>query len=118
MKTRLKSIVALAILTVVLVPGHALAQTTVDVAYVWTAPTTGSPVDHYVVQHSADGGAWVTLGTAPDLSFTLSAEYGVSHRIRVAGVDAQNRQGPYSLPSEAYTPDAGAPGQPGQPIIF
>lgn len=118
MKTKLKSIVALAILTAVLIPGHALAQTTVDIEYVWTAPTTGSPVDHYVVQHSADGRNWVTVGTVTQLSYVLSAEYGVSHQIRVAGVDVQDRQGPYSLPSDPYTPDAGAPGQPGQPIIF
>ena len=81
--------------------------------------STGSPVDHYVVQHSADGRNWVTVDdTVTQLSYILSAEYGVSHQIRVAGVDAQNRQGPFSLPSDPYTPDAGAPGQPGQPIIF
>ena len=118
MKSTIKGIVALAILATVLTPSLAAAQTSVEVQYVWTAPTTGSPVDYYVVQHSADGGTWVTLGNAPELTYTLDAEYGVSHQIRVAGVDAEGRQGPYSAPSDPYTPDAGAPGQPGKPIIF
>ena len=118
MNTMTKSTVALAILVAVLVPAPAPAQTTVEVEYVWPAPATGSPVDHYVVEHSADGGSWVSLGSVSQLSYILDAEYGVSHQIRVAGVDAEGRQGPFSLPSDAYTPDAGAPGQPGKPIIF
>jgi len=118
MKTIFKSTVALAILVALIAPGHALAQTSVDVQYAWTAPTTGSPVDHYLVQHSADGGSWVNLGNVNELTYTLSAEYGVSHQIRVAGVDAQGRQGPFSQPSDPYTPDAGSPGQPGKPILF
>ena len=32
--------------------------------------------------------------------------------IRVAGVDAQNRQGVFSVASDPYTPDPGAPGAP------
>jgi len=119
MKTTIKGILALAILTTLLFPAYTPAQTSVDVQYVWTAPTTGTPVVHYVVQHSTDSSAWVTLGNVTELTYTLSAEPGVSHQIRVAGVDAQGRQGPYSAPSEPYTPeptDTGAPGQPGTPV--
>jgi hypothetical protein len=95
--------------------GAALAQEAVD--YTWTAPTTGSPVDHYVVQHSQDGGTWVTIDeNVPSNSYTLTAAYDVEHSIRVAGVDAEGRQGPWSVASEPYTPSLGAPGQPGQPI--
>ncbi|MBE0565085.1 MAG: fibronectin type III domain-containing protein [Krumholzibacteria bacterium] len=119
MKISLKSAVVVALFAV-LAAAPAAAQTgTMDVAYQWTAPTTGSVVQHYVVEHSVDGGAWTQVAASvTGNSYTLAAVTGVSHRIRVAGVDAQGRQGPFSLPSDAYTPDAGAPGQPGKPIIF
>lgn len=109
-------ITALLMSVVIVLP--AAAQTEVDVSYTWTAPTSGSPVHHYVVQHSVNGGSWTQIDTASSNSYTLSARMGESHRIRVAGVDAQDRQGPYSQASDAYTPDAGAPSQPGQPIPF
>lgn len=102
--------------TVFLTAAPALAQ--VDVAYTWSAPTTGSPVVHYVVQHSIDGGAWQDMGTVVSNAYTLSADFEMAHRIRIAAVDGQARQGVWSDPSDAYTPDAGVPGQPGKPIVF
>ncbi len=88
-----------------------------EVTYTWSAPTTGSPVDHYVVQHSEDGGNWVTVdNNAHSNEYVLTAAYDTEHSIRVAGVDGQGRQGPWSVASEPYTPTLGAPGQPGQPI--
>lgn len=109
---------ALGVLTLLLSQGAALAQTEVPVNYSWTAPVTGSPVDHYVVEHSLNGGAWTQVGTASSNTFTLTASVGDAHQIRVAGVDAQDRQGPYSSPSDPYSPDVGPPGQPGKPILF
>lgn len=97
----------------------AQAQTEVPVAYTWTAPTTGTAVDHYVVEHSTDGGSsWTQVGTTSANSYTLTATIGDSHQIRVAGVDASSRQGPFSLPSDPYSPDLGAPAAPGKPIVF
>ena len=114
-----RSLVALTLVAATCAALPALAQTgTMDVSYQWTAPTTGSAVDHYVVQESVDGGTWTTVATTPTNSYTLAATVGASHRIRVAGVDGEGRQGVFSVASEAYTPDPGAPGQPGQPIIF
>jgi hypothetical protein len=98
-----------------LVPAAA-GQTTQDVTFTWTPPTTGSPVDHYVVEHSVNGGPWVQIATVVSNSFTLAATLGDPHQIRVAGVDALDRQGPFSEPSDPYTPEQGPPGQPGQPI--
>ena len=111
-------ITTLGLALLVLGQGAALAQTTLDIDYTWTAPTSGSPVDHYIVEHSVDGGAWTQIASASSNSYTLTATVGLSHRIRVAGVDAQGRQGTYSAPSDAYTPDPGPPGQPGKPILF
>ncbi len=113
-----KATLALAFLTTVLLAMPAAAQTTVNVAYTWTAPTTGSAAATYVVEQSIDTGAWAQVATTSTNSYTLAATTGHSHRIRVAGVDATARQGVFSLPSDAYVADAGAPGQPGKPIRF
>lgn len=113
----LNTTLVLAILTAALLAAPASAQTTtVNVAYSWTAPTTGSAVVQYVIEQSIDGGSWTQIATSSTNSYTLAATVGNSHRIRVAGKDAQNRQGPFSAASDAYTPDAGAPGTPGKPI--
>jgi hypothetical protein len=94
------------------------AQTTQPISYQWTAPTTGAPVVHYVVEQSINGGSWVSIGTSDTNTFTLTATVGDSHRIRVAGVDADSRLGVYSVASESVVPTMDPPGQPGQPIIF
>ena len=114
----LLKITMFAVLIAIMLPATSVLAQEVQVNYSWTAPTTGTPVDHYVVQHSIDGGQWTEIGTTDENSFTLSATMGQSHQIRVAGVDAQDRQGPYSVASDPYLPDAGAPGQPGKPILF
>ncbi len=103
----------------ILAAGQAMAQTTMEANYQWAAPSTGSTVAHYVVQLSSDGGAtWTTLGTTDTNTYAVNLTVGVSHQIRVAGVDAEGRQGVFSDPSEPYTPDPGAPGKPGKPILF
>jgi hypothetical protein len=103
--------------TAVAVPANA-QTTTVTLDYTWDAPTTGSAVDHYVVEQSVNGGPFVQIATSPTNTYSLEATVGDTHSIRVAGVDDQSRQGPYSDPSDPYTVDLGPPGQPGQPILF
>lgn len=105
-------------LSLMLIQGAALAQTEVQVNYSWTAPTSGSPVDHYVIEHSVNEGTWSQIATSASNSYTLTASVGDSHMIRVAGVDADSRQGSFSLASDAYSPDVGPPGQPGKPVLF
>ncbi|MCP4571366.1 MAG: hypothetical protein GY838_03370 [bacterium] len=109
------TVVAITILAAVTAPAQAQ---TVDLSFQWTAPASGSTVQHYVVQHQVDGGAWTDVGTVTTNQFTLAAIEGSAHSIRVAGVDSQDRQGVWSEASAPYTPDPGAPGQPGRPIIF
>ncbi|MFH1844650.1 MAG: hypothetical protein ABIF77_15725 [bacterium] len=91
------------------------AQTAVDVTYTWTPPNSGSPVDHYVVEVSIDGSAFYQVDTVTSNTYTFTAPVDQAHQIRVAGVDAEDRQGPYSDPSDTYTPSVGPPGQPGKP---
>ena len=97
---------------------QALAQTEMEASYTWTVPQGGSAVVSYVVQHRVDGGQWAQVGVTPTNTYTMMLAVGQSHEIRVAGVDAQDRQGPFSVPSDPYIPDPGAPAQPGKPILF
>ena len=116
-----KTTVTIFACVVALLLGAASAQAqteTMDVSYQWTAPNGGSPVAFYVVEHSVDGGPWTQVATVTSNTYTLTAAVGSSHQIRVAGVDASNRQGPFSNASDPYSPDPGAPAQPGKPIVF
>jgi hypothetical protein len=96
----------------------AAAQTSVQVTASWTAPTEGSPVDHYILQISTDGGPFVTVGSVTGTEYVLDLDVGSTYVARVAGVDAQSRQGAWSESSDPYTPDIGPPGAPGKPIIM
>lgn len=116
-KTLIK-IVVVAAFAALIVPTLALAQTDMTVSYQWSAPTTGSTVDHYVVQHQVNTGSWTTVGETDATSYTLALSVGDSHQIRVAAVDAEGRQGIWSVASDPHTPDPGAPGQPGKPVLF
>jgi len=112
---RIPSLLALTALALIAFGGVALAQE--EVTYTWTAPTSGSVVDHYVVQHSVNGGPFVTInGNVPTNTFVLTASYEDEHVVRVAGVDSIDRQGPWSVSSDPYTPTLGSPGQPGKPV--
>ncbi len=97
----------------------ASAQTTVQVTASWSAPTEGSPVQQYVLQLSTNGGSYTTVATVQGgTSQVLTLEIGNTYTARVAGIDSQGRQGPWSLASDPYTPDVGPPGQPGKPLIL
>lgn len=82
------------------------------VTYVWTAPATGSPVAFYRVQLSLNDGPFSVIGTTPTTSYVLTVAWGNKYVIRVAGVDAEGRQGPYSVPSVPYTPEIPPPAVP------
>ena len=114
-----KTTLVLIFLVAALAATDSQAQTTQPVNYQWTAPTTGAPVVHYVIEHSINGGVdWTAIDTSTTNTYTLTASVGDSHLIRVAGVDADSRQGVFSVASDPYVPTMDPPGQPGQPIIF
>jgi len=48
----------------------------------------------------------------------LTASYEDEHVVRVAGVDTLDRQGPWSVSSDPYTPTLGSPGAPGKPVAI
>jgi hypothetical protein len=84
-----------------------------NVTATWTAPTTGSPVEYYVVEVYEGGELAFTAQPADTFvvfnEFVMLKEY----TARVAGVDALGRQGPWSDWSEPYMWDEGAPGSCG-----
>ena len=95
---------------------------------IWTKPTTGTPVDHYVVEVDINDTGYVEFSNAcPDTFYFFTQPHGTSIKVKVAGVDAQNRQGPFSLPSLAMvfdcSVDDGSDGEepvkvgtPGKPV--
>ena len=95
----------------------AMAQT-VEVTASWSAPTTGSPVETYILQVSENGGPFYDYATTSELSITLDLNNLSTYTARVAGRDALDRQGSWSDPSDPYLADIGLPGAPGKPLIM
>ena len=114
---RVNSIFLVAILGLVLVALSGKAQDEaprqVTATCSWGAPTYGTPVDHYVLQLVKLGGAAFDTTTFDSIqaeSFDLDLELGFTYKARVAGVDAQGRQGPWSLWTPVYGPRVNAGG--------
>jgi hypothetical protein len=91
----------------------------VDSQYTWTAPTTGSEVDHYIVQsRTSRNPTWIPYALTTNNAVVFGGLAGVTQWIRVAGIDADGRQGVFSEESLPYTPDfppTDVPSQPGKP---
>jgi len=77
--------------------------------FTWSAPTTGTPADHYVAQVLVNERDTMELGPLPLTEVSIFAEYGNKYRIRVAAVDADGHQGPMSLWSEPHSPELAPP---------
>jgi hypothetical protein len=114
---RILSVLGVLLALAVLGASSAVAQT-VEVTASWTPPSEGSPVHHYVLQLSTNGGPYATVGSTTTTTYVMELEVGQTYRARVAGVDAEGRMGPYSEESDPYTPDLGPPGQPGKPMLM
>ena len=81
-----------------------------ETEFVWTRPTTGTPVHHYVAQVLVNEIDTLFFDPVPNESILLPVIYGNRYRIRVAGVDANDIQGPMSIWSLPYTPELAPPG--------
>jgi hypothetical protein len=114
----MKRLLMISAAALLLLPAMVGSQTTViNTTYTWTAPTIGSAVHHYVVQTSTDATAWTTLAAQPTSpTITIACPVGTNIQVRVAGVDALSRQGVWSVASDPFVPDAGAPGAPSKPV--
>lgn len=90
----------------------------VSVSWVSPASNGGSPITDYVVQFLSDAGsAWTTFsdGTSTSVDAVVTGlTNGVSHRFRVAAVNAIGT-GEYTEPSAAVTPTQTGASVPGVP---
>jgi hypothetical protein len=89
-------------LTLLALPTSLLAED-IEVLFRWTpSPAIDeeghfcAPAIAYEVYHQRNDGPVDLIATVTDTSYTLAAERGIRHRIRVLGVDAQQRQGQLS----------------------
>ncbi len=88
------TIITLMIIWIFIHPTPASAsEYNIDVGYTWTEPLDGSPVVHYVVQHSINGGNFVPVTEVADNSCRVIVEMDGYHQLRVAGIDDQGQQG-------------------------
>ena len=86
----------------------AVATSDTTATLTWTAPsnTGGSPITSYVVEESADGGAWRSLGDTGDADTSVGVEYltpGSTYQFRVSAVNSAG---------------AGSASQPSAPIVM
>jgi hypothetical protein len=71
--------------------------------YTWTAPTTGTAVARYIGEIEIDYGDsrhYVLADVGPDTTYGYNFIKGFKYRFRVAGIDAETRQGVMSEWSE------------------
>jgi len=112
-----KALLAVAVVSVVGI-GTALVQgnkrfdsrSAPDEEFIWTPPTSGTPVDHYVAEVLVNEQDTLYFNSIPDESTLLEVTYGNKYRMRVAGVDAAGVQGPWSQWSLPFAPELPPPG--------
>jgi hypothetical protein len=81
----------------------------------WQAPTTGSPAVRYLVRiRDIDGTLYETIPVdavpGPEQSYTFTrVEYARRYQGRVAAIDSQGRQGPWSEWSPVYDRESSVP---------
>jgi len=113
----MRKLIAMATLSIMLIAGSAMAQVTQEVRATWTPPTVGNPVVEYVFQLSTDGGPFIDYAVTEQTTLLVDLEILKTYVARVAGVDANGGQGPWSEDSDPYIPDLGLPGAPGKPLV-
>jgi len=84
-------------------------QTAPDAEFIWTEPTTGTPVDHYVAQVLVNDIDTLFFDSLPTNSIMVPVVYGNKYHVRVAAVDADDVMGPMSIWSLPYTPELDPP---------
>ena len=104
----MKRLTQLTIAIAMLLPLVAAAQTTTTRTVTWTAPVvdaTHTPAVSYIFQWRQVGAAgWTTAtGAITSPSFPVDIPTGTAVECRVAGIDAQGHQGPWSPTSDPYT---------------
>ena len=80
------------------------------VRYRWPESSRGTPVVHYVMEIEQSLGGRIEgvrlVEPIPGPEHEIEVEYGYEYRVRVAGVDAQDVRGPWSIWSVILAPEA------------
>ena len=77
------------------------------VLFSWTAPTTGTPAVMYTMQVDWTNGEDYAILGIEELYESIPLLQGDTVRVRVAGIDAANVQGPWSVWSQDYAVTGG-----------
>ncbi len=77
--------------------------------YVWSAPTYGTAVEYYVAEVMINDVDIQTLDPLPSEYVSVEVVFGNKYRIRVAAVDKNGIQGPFSPWSAPFTPELAPP---------
>jgi len=92
-------------------------ETECDVTARWTPPTTGTPVHHYLVDADINDQGFTRINSScTDTFWVFTLATDTTIRVRVAGVDSENRMGPFSETSLTKTVQCAQPTGPGKPI--
>lgn len=103
----------IAALGIIALTAMAVISQAANVTARWSPPTTGSPAVGYVLEVYYNDSLATTV-TVQDTVYVLQdVEQLVSYTARVRAYDALNRVGPWSVMSEPYVWDQGAPGSCG-----
>lgn len=114
-KSRLLGIVVLA--SVLAIAGVVFVQANTErnkmaapsVRYTWSAPTTGTPAVSYKAEVKVNDRDLLVFEGLQDESVSIQVDYGNKYLVRVAAIDSQNKQGPWSAWSVAYAPELDPP---------
>jgi hypothetical protein len=109
------SFLVLALGLVIGLPGESRAEEFMTAYLRWQAPATGSPAVRYLVRiRDIDGTLYETTSVdavpGSEQSYTFNkVEFAHRYQGRVAGIDAQGRQGPWSDWSPVYVRESSVP---------
>jgi hypothetical protein len=81
-----------------------------DAEFTWAAPTSGSPVHHYIAQILVNERDTLFFDPVMTESVMVPVIYGNKYRLRVAAVDGDQVRGPMSMWSLPYSPELAPPG--------
>jgi len=76
----------------------------IPIRFSWSEPLNGTKVIKYIIQHKIGESNWYNYAFSDINSIWIDVRYSENNTVRVAGIDSQNRQGPWSENSNILNP--------------